>query len=75
MDEWKYNTHAFLTSALDGNEWSASCPNCFTSEKRTPSTHLIGDWAGPRTGLDVILKKKEFLPCPCWKPNPQSFIP
>jgi hypothetical protein len=34
--------HAFLTSALDGGEWSASCHGCFTPGERAYSTHWIG---------------------------------
>jgi len=30
--------HAFLTSALDGGEWSASGPDRFTSGDRAPGT-------------------------------------
>jgi len=30
---------AFLTSALDGDEWSASCPGHFTLGERDHSTH------------------------------------
>jgi hypothetical protein len=48
----KVQLHAFLTSALDGSEWSASCPGCFTS-----SAHWIGGWAGPRAGLNVVAKR------------------
>jgi hypothetical protein len=40
--------HAFLTSALDEGEWSASHPSCFTSRERDPGTHWIGGWVGPR---------------------------
>jgi len=32
MGEWRYKLHAFLTSALDGGEWSASRTSCFTLE-------------------------------------------
>jgi hypothetical protein len=28
----KVQLHAFLTSALDGGEWSGSCPDRFTPE-------------------------------------------
>jgi hypothetical protein len=28
-----------LTSALDGGEWSASHPGCFTSRERAPQAH------------------------------------
>jgi len=31
--------HSFLTSAMDGGEWSASCPSQFTSREIAPSTH------------------------------------
>jgi hypothetical protein len=42
----------FLTSALARDEWSASRPDCFTSEERAPGTHWIEGWVGPRAGLD-----------------------
>jgi len=29
-EEMELYLHAFLTSALDGDEWSASCSSCFT---------------------------------------------
>jgi hypothetical protein len=34
--------HAFLTSALDRGEWSASCPDRFTSKEMAPSTNWMG---------------------------------
>jgi hypothetical protein len=48
MGEWRYSSN-FLTSALDGGEWSTSRPGCFT-----PCTHWIGGWVGPRGGLDAV---------------------
>jgi hypothetical protein len=45
--------HVFLTSALVGGELSASRPGRFI-----PSTHWIGGWVGPRTGLDNMEKRK-----------------
>jgi hypothetical protein len=39
--------HVFLTSALDGGQWSASRHCRFTLEERTPGTHWIGGWVGP----------------------------
>jgi hypothetical protein len=39
-----------LTSALAGNEWSASRSGHFNPGETVPSTTWIG-WAGPRTGL------------------------
>jgi hypothetical protein len=50
----------FLTSAVVGGEWSASRPCHFNSGERTPTTHLIGDWVGPRAGLDDMEKSKFF---------------
>jgi hypothetical protein len=32
----------FLTSALNGGEWSASCPGRFNNRNRAPSTNRIG---------------------------------
>jgi hypothetical protein len=52
----------FLTAAVDGSEWSASRPCRFTA-----GTHWIGGWVGPRTGLDVVEKRKS---CPCLDSNP-----
>jgi hypothetical protein len=54
--------HAFLTSALDGGEWSASRPGRFTRRERAPGTHWKGGWMGPRTGLDAVVKRK--IPSP-----------
>jgi hypothetical protein len=52
----------FLTSALDGNEWLASRPDCFT-----PGTHWRWGWVGPRAGLDFMVKIKIL---PCWGIEP-----
>jgi hypothetical protein len=45
--------HILLTWALVGDEWSASLPGCLN-----PGTHSIGDWAGPRAGLEYVKKRK-----------------
>jgi hypothetical protein len=58
----------FLTSVLDGGEWSASHPCRFTPGERFPGTHWIGGWVGPRAGLDGTKKRKIF--CSCRKSNP-----
>jgi len=50
--------HTFLTSALNGGEWSASCPSCCTHGKRVPRPHWIGGWVGPRASMDVVGKEK-----------------
>jgi hypothetical protein len=55
--------HIFLTSALDGREWSASRPGRFTPWVIAPDTHWIGGWVDPRAGLDNVEKRK-FLTLP-----------
>jgi hypothetical protein len=50
--------HVFLTSALDGGEWSASRPGRFTPREGAPVTHWIGGWVGPRAVLDAVVKRK-----------------
>jgi len=60
--------HAWLTLALDGHEWSVSCPSCFTPRERAPSTHLIGGWVGPRASLNMVANRKN--PYLCWESSP-----
>jgi hypothetical protein len=55
-----------LTLALDGGEWSASHPGCFTPRERDPGTPWIG-WLGLRAGLDMVSKRK--IPSPHWDSN------
>jgi hypothetical protein len=43
--EWRYSATHYLTSALDGGEWSASYPGHFTPRERAPGTHWLGGWA------------------------------
>jgi hypothetical protein len=50
--------HAFLTSALDGGEWSASGTGRFISRERAPVTYRMGGWVGPRAVLDAVVKRK-----------------
>jgi hypothetical protein len=63
------STHS-LTSALDGGEWSASLPGRFTPRGRTPGTHWIGGWVGPRTVLDAVVKRK--IPSLLRESNPRT---
>jgi hypothetical protein len=44
--------HAFLTSALDGGEWSVSSPGRLNSRERVPGTHWRGGWASHYTHTD-----------------------
>jgi hypothetical protein len=50
---------------------SASRPDRFTPGERAPGTHWIGGWVGPRTGLDVVVKRN-ILPLPGIQPGPSS---
>jgi hypothetical protein len=36
----------FLTSALEGVEWSAPRPSRVTRGERAPGTHRVGGWVG-----------------------------
>jgi hypothetical protein len=47
-----------LTSAVVGDEWSASRLCRFTLRDKVPGTRWIGGWVGSRTGLDHMEKRK-----------------
>jgi hypothetical protein len=50
--------HAFLTSVLDGGEYTGSRTGCFTPGEKNPDTRWICGWGGwecPRFGLDTFL--------------------
>jgi hypothetical protein len=51
-------THIILIFALVGCNWSASRLCRFTPGERTPGTHWIGSWVGPRAGMDDVEKRK-----------------
>jgi hypothetical protein len=59
----------FLTSALDGGEWSASRLCHFTPGERAPGTHWIGWIDLIRVDLDAVKKRKIFH---CRESNPSS---
>jgi hypothetical protein len=65
------NAH-YLTSALDGGEWSASRPGRFTPKEIALSTHWIGGWVGPRDVLDAVVKR--IRPSPRRESNPRTPI-
>jgi hypothetical protein len=44
-----------LTSAVDGGEWSPSCPGRFTPRERAAGIHWIGGWVGPTAILDTVV--------------------
>jgi hypothetical protein len=49
---------AFLSSALDGVEWSASQSCCFTPRENAPGDHWVRGWVSLRVGLDNVEKRK-----------------
>jgi hypothetical protein len=65
------STHS-LTSTLDGGEWSTSRPGRSTPKERALANHWIGGWAGPRSGLDTVVKRK--IPSPRQESNPRTPI-
>jgi hypothetical protein len=58
---------SFLTSALDGNEWSTSLPG-----EICPDTYWIGDWVSPSGGMDAVDRRKilPFLGIEPWPSSP-----
>jgi hypothetical protein len=44
----------------------------FTPEERTPGTHWIGGWVGPRAGLEVGSRTK--ILCSCRGSNPDQTL-
>jgi hypothetical protein len=58
-----YSSYSFLTSTLDGGEWSASRPDSAFPGERTSDTHCTGGWVGLRAGLDTEVRGKILFPC------------
>jgi hypothetical protein len=57
----------FLTSALDGGEWSVSHSDRSTPGEIVPGTHRIRGWLGPGAGLKAVEERKTL---PCREPSP-----
>jgi hypothetical protein len=51
---------SFLTSALDGGEWSVHAL-AVLSQGKSPSAHCMGCNVGPRGGFDTVEKRKISL--------------
>jgi hypothetical protein len=62
---------SYLTSALDGVEWSDSRPAPLAPGKEPPGTHWIGAWVGLRAGLNAMEKRKT-LPLKIVEHRPSS---
>jgi hypothetical protein len=62
--ERRYSSYSFTTSALDGDEWSASRTGRTVPPGKGPTgTHCTGDWVGPRVGLDTQFRGKFSCLC------------
>jgi hypothetical protein len=59
----------FLTSALDGDEWLASCSGRFTLRETAPGTRWIVGLVVRRAGLDAMKKRKISYPSQDSKPD------
>jgi hypothetical protein len=63
---WQQMTQPLHTSQL----LKPSRPGRFTTRERTPGTHWIGVWVGPRTVLDAVVKRK--IPSPLRESNSRT---
>jgi hypothetical protein len=61
--------HAFLTSALDGDELTALHPKCFTPQGKSPQYPLDRRLDGLQNQCSCGGEEKED-PCPCQELNP-----
>jgi hypothetical protein len=66
-------TPLFLTSALDGGEWSASSTCRFTPGDRQPGTYCIGGWVG--SGVEKYLLARLGIDLPPSSPWSATAIP
>jgi len=64
LGEWRYNSTHSSTSALDGGEWSTSCPSCFTPQGKTPWYPLDRRLDGPQSCSGHSGKEKNSQPPP-----------
>jgi hypothetical protein len=61
--ERTYSSYSFLTSTLDGGEWSASRPGRALLWGKDPGTHWTGGWLGSRACLDTETRRKILCLC------------
>lgn len=61
-------TPSFFTLALDGGEWSTSCPGCFTAKERAPGVQWTVGWVEPTASLDNV--EYRTISCPCQELKP-----
>jgi hypothetical protein len=58
----------FLTSALDGDECSASYSYSFTPGETAHDINCVGGWVDLRICLDVYIEEKNVVPLPGIQP-------
>jgi hypothetical protein len=54
--------HIFMTTELDGGEWSVSHTGRFIPGGKNSGIHCIGDWMDPRAGLNSAENRRTFCP-------------
>jgi hypothetical protein len=59
---------AYLTSAVDADEWSASRIGRFTSRERERGTRGTEGWVGSWAVVNVVQSRK--ISCFCWRLHP-----
>jgi hypothetical protein len=65
----------FLTLALDADEWSASCPGCFTPGERDPSQYTLNTrLGGSQSWSGWCVVEKNRLPQLGIEPQPFSLL-
>jgi hypothetical protein len=68
MEERKYSSYSFLTSALGGVSGQRHAQAALCPGERTPITHCTGGWVGLRAGLNTGSRKNP-LPLPGIEPR------
>jgi hypothetical protein len=67
--ERRYSSYSFLTSALNGGEWSASRPGRFSPGKGPQIPIVQGAGWASEAGLDTEVRGKILWPCRRSNPN------
>jgi hypothetical protein len=64
LEERRYSSYSFLTSALDGGEWSASRPDRALAPRKGPQVPIVQEagWA-PEPDWTQRLEEKSFRLC------------
>jgi hypothetical protein len=66
--EVEVKLYAFFTSALDGGEWSAACPGCFTPQGKNSFYLLDRRLGGSQSRSGSSGKERNFQPLPGLEP-------